>query len=257
MAAPEFVVYEMDDPRGRFDTTVDPVLDGEPYTDQDAPQTYTLTFDGEDYPMHYVYSKHQGVTRQASHVYRMESRQGTYTAYVDSQTGEWIYFEFPERAASDQVEVSLPERQALVRGLLVERVRDPEAYHMRAKMDIFGIYTCEFTRTFQDNSLPSSDRVCAVFDSAGNVMSIEIGFMGALRYASQIPEELVEAVEQHIAQIEENTLLGKGEITRVVLTPDGRLALDCLVQYRYGITQDRYAMGYMRFLAYLTEPAQQ
>ncbi len=252
--APVFVAYEIDDPRSRFDPMTETAIDTSSYTDASAPKTYTMMCEESVYELKYDCSYGQTLQHQAVHVYRLHSTYGTYVAYADQLTGECVYWESPEEDLSTKV--TLAKKRAIAYAFLVQKVQDPEAYTLRRQVEEGDRYTCTFTRDFADGSLESCDRVIVTFDRAGHIVGFELDYTGALRYAARIPDTLIETTEAYVASITQDLFLGDAQIEGVVITPDGRLALDCYAEYRYSAA-GRYEKGYMRYLAYLTEPMEQ
>ena len=235
------LTYEVSDSQGRLLTA--PQIDVRPerYQDDGAAQTYTLTVANEAYTLGYAYSETASLEHQAVHVYRLYGKAGAYYAYVDVQSGECVYWESPERAmVTPEGGVSEQSMTDAAYAFLAERVRDPEAYEMYS-VQKGEYFVCTYTRVFYSNwhdgvntlraELASCDGVTLTFDRAGNMISFDAGYLGALRYADvEIPEALYKAAQDHISELAVS-VSSRATVPCVVITRDGRLALDVSASY--------------------------
>ncbi len=241
---PEILVYFLDDESGHFG--VETVIDAAPeqYVDDTAPETFVLEHEDASYELRYAYSQTQSLTHQAVHVYELHQDAYTYTAYVDVEAGECIYWSSPMRAAAAE-QGGVPEAVMTQRAydMLAECVRDPEAYEQLTYTED-GLYICEYTRNFLTTFVPcedaepihpalrSCDRAIFAFDGAGNMVSFDLAYLGALRNAEkQVPEEIYTLAENYFRSTfrDQETVDYVADVHDtpyvVVITPNGGLAL--------------------------------
>ena len=258
---PVCLTYEVDDSEGRLAGV--PQIDVRPqqYQDDTAAHTYTVNVMESVYTLSYVYSLSRSLAHPPLHVYQLYGASGAYIAYVDVQNGECLYWESPEYA--DAAESEFAAEQSMIEqtyGMLSERVRDPEAYTLftESRGDYF---ICEYTRVFHSEyafeqhtptavQIKSCDGIKVTFDKAGNVVRYDIGYLGALRHAdTKIPTELFALAHDHAATYAQD-YDGTALESRIVITPDGRLAYAGGMDYV--LQTDSYAAT-AKYLAYLTE----
>ncbi|MBE6698392.1 MAG: hypothetical protein E7581_07715 [Ruminococcaceae bacterium] len=260
---PICLTYEVDDSEGRLNGA--PQIDVRPtqYQDEAAAPVYTVTVKESMFTLSYSHSLSQSLAHPAVHVYLLHSKQGTYVAYVDAQYGECVYWEAPVYADAKASEPASQEHMiGQAYGMLFERVRDPEAYTLYTET-VGDLFICEYTRVFRGDYATekikpltiytkSCDALVVTFDKAGNVLRYDLGYLGALRYAdTEIPSELFSVAYDHVRTYAQS-YSGVGTPSRIVITPDGRLAYSSGMNYV--LHKDEYAAT-AKYLAYLTEPA--
>ena len=261
MSMPICLTYEVDDSQGRLSTI--PQIDVRPqqYWDDAAKSVYTLKVQDNEYTLSYSHSLTQSLTHQAVHVYCLYGERGVCIAYVDVRSGECVYWETPKSVHTiEQNAVLYDTMIEQAYSMLSERVRDPEAYTLFTEYD--GEYLiCEYTRVFHsyyatDRITPfaiqtkSCDALTVTFDGAGNIVAYDLGYLGALRNApTDIPTELFSVAYDHIRSYAQS-YSGTSLSSRIVITPDGRLAYCSGMQYV--LHRDDYRAT-AKYLAYLTE----
>ncbi len=260
---PVCLTYEVDDSEGRLNGAPQISVRPEQYQDDTAAPEYTVQVKDSVFTLSYAHSLSQSLAHPAVHVYLLHGEHGTYTAYVDAQYGECVYWEAPVYADSDASEPASQEHMiGQAYGMLLERVRDPEAYTLYTET-VGDLFVCEYTRVFHsdyatDQVTPftvytkSCDALVVTFDKAGNVLRYDLGYLGALRHAdTEIPSELFSVAYDHVRTYAQS-YSGVGTQSRIVITPDGRLAYSSGMNYV--LHKDEYAAT-AKYLAYLTEPA--
>lgn len=270
---PVHLIYEVSDPEGRLNVAPQIDVRAEKYQDDTAAPKFNMETENETYQLRYAYSQGMTLTHQAVHVYQMHGSKGTYIAFLDAESGECIYWESPERAeVAPEGGVSEDSMISIAYGMLRERVRDPEAYTLAIwEWGEDGTYTVEYSRLFHSVYTPqthtslkvdpldvtpmSCDGIRVTFDRAGNVICYDAGYLGALRNADlEIPAELYNAAANYSDLFaKEYSHGGKGGIIpRIVITPDGRLARYCLIEYELYLKDGDYCAT-VGYLTYLTE----
>ena len=259
---PEMYTYYLDDTQGKLDAALEIDVTPAQYEDDDAPRTYTLTVGDEVYKLRYAYSLAQSLMHQSVHVYGLHGTNAVYVAYVDATTGECVYWENSEQmTVAPEGGVSELSMIEMTYDFLSERVRDPEAYTLYTQWE-GEWFVCEYTRCFTGMythggkvdpfqiEVRSCDGVTLIFNGAGNIVCYNAGYLGSLRYAdTEIPVNLFDAALDHVGNFAQG-YSGTGTVSRVVITPDGRLALDNGMDYL--LENDTYAAT-AKYLTYLTE----
>ena len=239
----ELLVYYLDDPNGYF--TVQNMIDvsTEQYEDDAAPEKFVLDHEDARYELRYMYSETQGLDRQAVHVYELYTNQGVFTAYLDAQTGECIYWSTPTQEGK-VADGSTPDSTLTERAyqMLAEKVRDPEAYELFTYVKN-GLLIVEYNREFVTTYTPSGtdqeiglsvrgcDRAIFAFDAVGNMVSFDLCYLGALRYAEKaFPGKLYTMAEEYFrstfrGEASQNVVDVHDTAYVVVILRDGSLAL--------------------------------
>ncbi len=258
---PEYLTYSVSSSAGGFfSDEIDFNFYREEYQDPDAAPYYYLTggqssFE-ESLALPYVLSLTSSLQSQAVHMYYLTQEDGSeYYAFVDVETGECVcreYFETVDQPAS----FALTEQEMLdaTYELLASNVRDPEAY-TPSIYEQSGFYYCEYIRYVGDRK--SCDRAIVRFDRAGNMRSIKFSYLGSMRYAQDIPQEIIGQISAYMDRLSEGCLGNSGkDIGQVMVLPDGRLALQCYLQAYYWGTGWNGGLQYdsIYFMACLTDP---
>ena len=239
---PETYLYYLNDPTATI--PVHTMINIAPTQQQNknAPLSYVLKVGETEHSLRYVYSESQSIVRQAVHVYAKYSEQGVYLAFLDEQTGECVYWYSPERAeASAESGASKQDMMDRSYEMLGDKVRDPEAYVLKVstKQDHGTVYVYEYTRVIslfgsagasellESTTVLCCDKATFLFDAAGNMVSMDLCYLGALRaIADQIPREAVAwALDCTQNAVPKSTHAVLDSEACVVITPDGRLAL--------------------------------
>ena len=256
LAAPEYLTYGFADSIGDyFPDRVDIDVYGEEYQDFSAPSTCapppgSSLEEGQVLP--YRYSIPQTLYTQAVHVYELRVDKVSYTVYLDAQTGECVYWQIRQAKTSSP---TVADEQTMIDqtyAILAECVRDPEAYTLSTDPND-SYFVCRYTRYVGD--IGSCDGVSVTFDRAGNIVSVDMTYLGALRYLNEIPQELLDQVDAYMKQTVAGCISSETSIGNIMVLPDGRIALECYMKVEYYDAQsDMRQSDATWFLACLTEP---
>jgi len=254
--APEYLTYGFADSVGDyFPDRVDIDVYGEKYQDFNAPGTCppppgSSLEEGQVLP--YRYSMPQTLYTQTVHVYELSVDKVRYTVYVDTQTGECVYWEIIKASSYSP---TVADEQAMANNaydILVQNVRDPEAYTLRTERNDH-YFVCRYSRCIGD--FDSYDCLTVRFDLAGNIVSVDMAYLGALRYLTEIPQDLVDQIEEYMNMEVAEAISSETQIGKITILPDGRIALDCYMKVVF--YDEKSEMGFSDatwFLACLTEP---
>ena len=253
---PEYLTYGIADSGGDyFQGYVDINAYGEEYQDPNATDYYLapLGDSHEDYRiLPYAYSMTQSLHSQAVHVYELNADKAHYTAYADARTGECVYWEI-SKASSHSPTVA--DEQTMIDAaydILVQSVRDPEAYTLSTERNDY-YFICRYNRCIGD--FESCDGLTVRFDLAGNIVSVSMAYLGALRYLSEVPLELVDQINAYMEQTVAGCISSEIGIGNITVLSDGRIALTCYMKVEYNDAQsDMRQSDATWFLACLTEP---
>ena len=136
--------------------------------------------------------------------------------------------------------------------ILAEHVRDPEAYTLSTDRNDY-YFICRYNRNIGD--FESCDGVTVRFDLAGNILSVDLSYLGALRYLSEVPRELVDQINAYMEQTVVGCISSEIGIGNITVLSDGRIALTCYMEVEYNDAQsDMRQSDATWFLACLTEP---
>ena len=256
LAAPEYLTYGFADSIGDyFPDRVDIDVYGEEYQDFSAPSTCapppgSSLEEGQVLP--YRYSMPQTLYTQAVHVYELRVDKVSYTVYLDAQTGECVYWQIRQAKTSSP---TVADEQTMIDqtyAILAECVRDPEAYTLSTDPND-SYFVCRYTRYVGD--IGSCDGVSVTFDRAGNIVSVDMTYLGALRYLNEIPQELIDQIDAYMEQTVAGCISSETSIGNIMVLPDGRIALGCYMEVEYYDAQsDMRQRDATWFLACLTEP---
>ena len=256
LAAPEYLTYGFADSIGDyFPDRVDIDVYGEEYQDFSAPSICapppgSSLEEGQVLP--YRYSIPQTLYTQAVHVYELRVDKVSYTVYLDAQTGECVYWQIRQAKTYSP---TIADEQTMIDqtyAILAECVRDPEAYTLSTDPND-SYFVCRYTRYVGD--IGSCDGVSVTFDRAGNIVSVDMSYLGALRYLNEIPQELLDQIDAYMEQTVAGCISSETSIGNIMVLPDGRIALACYMKVEYYDAQsDMRQSDATWFLACLTEP---
>ena len=255
---PEYLTYGFADSVGDyFPDRVDIDVYGEEYQDVNAPSNCppppgSSLEEGQELP--YRYSMPQTLYMQAVHVYELRVDKVSNTVYMDAQTGECVYWEV-SKASSHSPTVA--DEQTMIDAaydILSQNVRDPEAYTLSTDRNNY-YFICRYNRYIGD--FDSCDGLTVRFDLAGNVISVDMAYLGALRYLAEIPQELIDKVTVYMEQTVAGCIESETNIDNITVLSDGRIALACHMEVEYYDAQSDTRQGDSTwFLACLTEPVE-
>jgi hypothetical protein len=255
---PAYLTYGFADSVGDyFPDRVDIDVYGEEYQDVNAPSNCppppgSSLEEGQVLP--YRYSIPQTLYMQAVHVYELRVDKVRNTVYMDAQTGECVYWEI-SKASSHSPTVA--DEQTMIDAaydILSQNVRDPEAYTLSTDRNDY-YFICRYNRCIGD--LVSCDGLTVRFDLAGNVISVDMAYLGALRYLAEIPQELIDKVTVYMEQTVAGCIESETNIDNITVLSDGRIALACHMEVEYYDSQSDTRQGDATwFLACLTEPVE-
>lgn len=255
---PEYLTYGFADSVGDyFPDRVDIDVYGEEYQDVNAPSNCppppgSSLEEGQVLP--YRYSIPQTLYMQAVHVYELRVDKVSHTVYMDAQTGECVYWEI-SKASSHSPTVA--DEQTMIDAaydILSQTVRDPEAYTLSTDRNDY-YFICRYNRNIGD--FESCDGVTVRFDLAGNILSVDLSYLGALRYLSEVPRELVDQINAYMEQTVVGCISSEIGIGNITVLSDGRIALTCYMKVEYNDAQSDTRQGDATwFLACLTEPVE-
>lgn len=233
--------------------------DSEYYEDVTAPATRTVTYEGKEYVLYYAYSRTQSILLQKRHMYTWYNEEMELNASFDAVSGAMVTFfvrysdELPTIENFDH-ETNWQMAYEWIQTL----VSDPEAYERGGYTVSPGYYVeYHFTRCVGD--LRTNDAIYVTFDvPTGQMYSISLGYIGALRGMEPLPESVIQSLEQ---MLESFMLHPDDEYTiyDLFLMPDGRLAMECHLEVHYTeLTDGRETLREEEawLLVYLTEPIQ-
>ncbi len=256
LAAPEYLTYGFADSIGDyFPDRVDIDVYGEEYQDFSAPSTCapppgSSLEEGQVLP--YRYSIPQTLYTQAVHVYELRVDKVSYTVYLDAQTGECVYWGIIKASSHSSAAADEQTMVDAAYDILAEHVRDPEAYTLSTDRNDY-YFICRYNRNIGD--FESCDGVTVRFDLAGNILSVDLSYLGALRYLSEVPRELVDQINAYMEQTVVGCISSKIGIGNITVLSDGRIALTCYMEVEYNDAQsDMRQRDATWFLACLTEP---
>lgn len=256
---PEYLIYNVSSKGGFFPDEENFSFDRTEYRDPDAAPYYELSFGQPSseitLSLPYVLSLTASLQSQAVHMYYQVQEDGTeYYAFVDAQTGACVCKEY--FGASEQPSAfALTEQEMLDAAyeVLASNVRDPEAYTPNI-YEQSGFYYCEYIRYVGDRK--SCDRAIVRFDRAGDMRSIKFSYLGAMRNAQEVPQQMIDQINAYMEQLCEGCVgTSTQDVGQVVVLPDGRLALQCYLQVYYWGTGWNTGLQHddMYFMACLTE----
>lgn len=253
---PEYLTYGFSDLIGDyFPDRVDIDVYGAEYQDPNAagtcpPPPGSSLEEGQVLP--YRYSMPQTLYTQAVHVYELNVDKVRNTVYVDAQTGECVYWEIGKASSYSP---TVADEQTMIDAaydILVQSVRDPEAYTLSTERND-SYFICRYNRCIGD--FESCDGLTVRFDLAGNIVSVSMAYLGALRYLTEIPQDLVDQIEAYMKQEVAEADSSEMQIGKITILPDGRIALDCSMEVTYyGKGSEMGFSDATWFLACLTEP---
>lgn len=228
---PAMLVYSFADiPGSAFSGQISVDVFAHRYQDSSAPATITFEHQGEEYVLSYDYSETMAWRSiQAMHVYRSQEKRGMEVA-IDQKTGECIEFSAGVPVYSDEEALPNDRLEEIAYAFLAEKVRDPKEYRLIKTNEISGEVSFTFSRYVGD--YPSADGITLSLNMQGEIQSYYLRFLGAMRNADEIPDALIQRVMNAMRRyMGANDSCG---IEKVILTPDGRLALDCWVEIENG-----------------------
>lgn len=236
-----YVSSFMDIPNSAFSHLQRIDLSPDWYQDSTAPESITYEYNGVEYVLAYSHSLSTScLSIQARHVYRSQEVKGM-MATIDQQTNEVISFDVVPTEVSDTQALSAEQLERIAYDFLADKVSDPGVYRIDRAEQVDGGVCYRFVRYLGD--FPTSDRVDLDLNMQGEILSYQLSYLGAMRHAKPIPDSLVQGAMNAMGRFAEGD--GTISIKKVVVTSDGRLALDCKVE----IPNDGAS-----FLIYLTEP---
>ena len=258
LAEPEYLTYGFADSVGDyFPDRVDIDVYGEEYQDFNAPSTCSpppgsSLEEGQVLP--YRYSMPQTLYTQAVHVYELNVDKVRNTVYLDAQTGECVYWEIIKASSHSSAAADEQTMVDAAYDILAEHVRDPEAYTLSTDRNAY-YFICRYNRNIGD--FESCDGVTVRFDLAGNILSVDLSYLGALRYLSEVPRELVDQINAYMEQTVVGCISSEIGIGNITVLSDGRIALTCYMKVEYNDAQsDMRQSDATWFLACLTEPVE-
>ena len=143
-------------------------------------------------------------------------------------------------------------QRQIAQDVLAQVVSDPQAYREQ-EPEKFPDGTVIFSYTRYVGEYPSCDKISIMIDPYGNVINNSLGYVGAMRNAQPIPDEVISYVESSILAYYAQGQDASYEIKRVVIAPDGRMALECSVSYYTESDGQRWGHG-VWLTVFLTEP---
>ena len=138
--------------------------------------------------------------------------------------------------------VSEEQRLQIAQDVLAQFVSDPQAYREQ-ESETFSDGTRIFSYSRYVGEYPSSDEIEILIDPYGNIICYYLGYVGALRNAQPIPDEVISYVESSILAYYAQGQDASYEIERVVIAPDGRMALECSASYYTESDGQRWGHG--------------
>ena len=246
---PEYAVTGVSDSPGMSTGMVEQVWSDKEYQDPDAPQTVTLTVRGVEYEYSYKRSRTANATWQARHEY--EGSSSDEWLWIDQETGACIYYR--SNRVHNTRSVSEEQRLQIAQDVLAQFVSDPQAYRQQIDPNSSsnGWFILSCVRYVGE--YPTSDVVEIWVDLCGNVRYVFARYVGALRNAQPIPDEVISYVESSILAYYAQGQDASYEIERVVIAPDGRMALKCSASYYTESDGQRWEHG-VWLTVFLTEP---
>ncbi len=228
---PAMLVYGFADiPGSAFSGQISVDVFANRYQDSSAPATITFEHQGEEYVLSYDHSETMAWrSMQAMHVYRSQEKRGMEVA-IDQKTGECIEFSAGAPVYSDEEILPNDQLEEIAYAFLAEKVRDPEEYRLIKTNELSGEVSFTFSRYVGE--YPSADGITLSLNKQGWIQSYSLSFLGSMRQADEIPDALIQRVMNAMRRyMEANDSCG---IEKVILTPDGCLALDCWVEIEDG-----------------------
>ncbi len=228
---PAMLVYGFADiPGSAFSGQISVNVFANRYQDSSAPATITFEHQGEEYVLSYDHSETMAWrSMQAMHVYRSQEKRGMEVA-IDQKTGECIEFSAGAPVYSDEEILPNDQLEEIAYAFLAEKVRDPEEYRLIKTNELSGEVSFTFSRYVGE--YPSADGITLSLNKQGWIQSYSLSFLGSMRQADEIPDALIQRVMNAMRRyMEANDSCG---IEKVILTPDGCLALDCWVEIEDG-----------------------
>ncbi|MBQ1231898.1 MAG: hypothetical protein IIX86_00040 [Clostridia bacterium] len=250
LGAPEFVGYEVD---------ID--ILSKKYQDPEAPLTATVNVGGKEYVLSYTHSRTHGQETlvspmlQAAHCYELYQDDVTYKAEMDQKTGACIAFSTEQGRLGWDPKYTVEQADEIAENLWQTVVPDFENYEMPKGYEHSD--RCYYNEIIS-NWFVTCEDITIEIDLYNGAIDYRLNFLGAMRNAERIPESLINQIQDTlIAKFPSDSphSLYNVMIERVVITEDGRLALDYEVYVPYvdpetqEETQDCLCM-----LIYLTEP---
>lgn len=246
---------------------VDLVLECEPYMDDSVPPTVRASFDDREYVLSYSCSYPHSIRRQAVHCYVGESEIGSYTALIDQQTGACVSFQMEYAKIEIYTSMTDSKRRTYVQNYAKSHLSgdtDPSEYSYGGceAGEKYSVY--RISRILRQNRgtmlLETNDAVYVTLHNESNtVVGYESAFIGSMNRLEDMPGELYDAVyatlkeiaPAYFAQIPQ----GSTPLFPLVITADGRLAMDCTlpVEY-YDEALQQTVTDSISLLFYLTEP---
>ncbi len=251
LAAPEFEGYEID---------ID-VLSKQ-YQDSNAPSTATVRIADKEYVLNYTHSRTHGrenVIRpmlQAAHCYELVQDNVRYRAELDQKTGACIAFSTEQGRHSGPPIYTPEQADEVAQNLWETVVPDFENYHMPKRLDHTEVF---YYHEVKDLWFVTCEEISIEVNLQNGTVQYRSNFLGAMRNVDEIPDSLVAQAIQTLTEkfppAPDSPELFSGFNYGIVITEDGRLALDCGIYVPYTDpetqqeTQDTLGM-----LIYLTEP---
>lgn len=244
-----------------YDSTPSPQLDpfvkdidveGKNYIDANAPKERTLTLCDVEYALTYSYSTTQDLVLQATHYYTGKTADGRkYQARFDLETGECVMF----RLEGGLVDASIYEDAYTAETeYLKTLVSDLDQYDSGAYVSYQGEDWYGYTRRI--NGYASCDGAYTLYDSENRVIEgFLLTYTGSLRWLGGIPEYLRQSMRDTLDGMEETSSYSDYYFNGLVITQDGRLAMNCQVQVMNDLPgYDIPVFDSASLLIYLTEP---
>ena len=241
---PAYLTYGFADSVGDyFPDRVDIDVYGEEYQDVNAPSNCppppgSSLEEGQVLP--YRYSMPQTLYTQAVHVYELNVDKVRNTVYLDAQTGECVYWEIIKASSHSSAAADEQTMVDAAYDILAEHVRDPEAYTLSTDRNDY-YFICRYNRNIGD--FESCDGVTVRFDLAGNILSVDLSYLGALRYLAEIPQELIDKVAVYMEQTVAGCIESETNIDNITVLSDGRIALACHMEVEYYDAQSDTRQG--------------
>ena len=242
---------------------VDLDLECAPYIDDSAPPTVRAEFDGTEYVLSYFDSYPHSIHRQAVHCYSGSSEIGSYTAMIDQQTGACVAF----RMEYAKIDVYQSMTDSKVRTYITNYAKqhlggdtDPSEYVYGGGV-VDGKYTIyEVSRVVpRGNHMLTGEMIYVTMHTESKqIVGFERVFIGSMNCLEPVPQQMYDAIYdtlESVAPAYFAQFAGYKPNFPIVITEDGRLAMDCTLPVEYFDEElQQTVTDSISMLFYLTEP---
>ena len=245
--------YEIYDTINEYFGRVNNAWMNEKYQDESAPPTICIVHQGVEYTLVYQYSLPATYSQQARHLYQSVEDDGP-SAIVDAVTGALtsVSLSYLRQGIGEDAEVLSREQvEQVAKDFLATQVKDPEAYRMNVEPWADGGAFVFFSRYFGE--VRSHDYVMMQITRYGEIEFYTLNYLGAMRYAPEIPESVMQSVMASMEAMVGEDAQGTCTVNAIALTLSGQLALDCEVIATYTDANGKERSSSASVLFYLTE----